>query len=201
MKRTSKSTEVQWLQWIEVQKTFTKTWRHGDFKRALAQINEFLASDPPSDLWREALGYRAWVYRDLKDSEAAEQDLRAALALAENEAGYVTCEILDSLGFICHRHGKLEEAEAWYLKALRTAAADPRAAGGSLLLRLLELRGQKGFNKRERSLVEKVIRQSWHLLRMDGEPDLSDLTSTAQKLIEATAGSFSADRPPAPKAF
>ncbi len=70
-----------------------------------------------------------------------------------------------------------------------------------MLVHLLKLRGEKGLNEEEGRLAEKVVKQSWHLLGVEGEPDLADLQATAKKLIEAQGRPFSADRPPSPKAF
>ncbi|HEX9945032.1 MAG TPA: hypothetical protein VGG03_23735 [Thermoanaerobaculia bacterium] len=194
------SSDTEWLQWIEIQKAVNKKWMRGALPSAVAEMDQFLAGDPSLDLRREALAFRAWLQRDIGDLKAAKSDLLAALALAE-KSDFVRCELEESIGFICLQEGDVQEAENWYLIALRTAAADPRVAGGNLVWQFLKLRGERGVSEEERRLLEKVVRQSWALLRVGGEPDLRDLASTSQKLIEARKGPFSAERPPSPKAF
>lgn len=194
------STENEWLAWIEEQKVATRAWLQSDLPGAIETIDRFLATNPPLDLRRQAIGFRGSLHQEQGDLAAAKSDFLAAQALAER-ADFERCTLEESAGDVSHQLGDIAEAERWYLEALRTAAADPRISGGGVLVHLLKLRGEKGLNEEEGRLAEKVVKQSWHLLGVEGEPDLADLQATAKKLIEAQGRPFSADRPPSPKAF
>jgi len=198
---TDTSTDSEWLEWIELQKSVVKTgFAQGDVPEAIEMLDRYLAESRPDDLKREALAFRADLCSTEGDLEAAKADFLSALNLAA-EQDHVRFELEDSLVRISVEQGDSEEADKWFRAALRTAAADPRVAGGGLLLRLLSFRGKDGLTDEEHGLVAQIVRQSWHLLRVEGEPDLEDLEGTARKLIEAQRGPFSADRPPAPKTY
>lgn len=198
---TDSSTDSEWIEWIELQKSVVKTgFAQGDVPAAIKMLDQYLAGSRPDDLKREALAFRADLFSTEGDLEAAKTDFLSALNLA-TERDHVRFELEDSVAGISVEQGDSEEADKWFGAALRTAAADPRVAGGGLLLRLLRFRGEDGLTDEEHALFEQVVRQSWHLLRVEGEPDLEDLEGTAKKLIEAQRGPFSADRPPTPKAY
>lgn len=194
------ATDQEWLQWIEVQNVANRAWMQVGASAAIAELDRFLASDPPHDLRREAISFRGRIHEDRKDLEAAKADFSSALAIAEEHA-LERYPIEISLAGVCRRSGNLDEAEEWYSTALRTAAADPKTSGAGTLLWLLRLRGERGLTDGERRLARKVVHQAWSLLRVDGEPDLGDLEATCKKLIEAQRGPFSAERPPAPKVY
>ena len=196
-----RASDSEWLQWIEVQKAATRAWiGSGDLSGAIAILDRFLTSDPPLDLRRDAIAFRGSLHQEEKDLRAATLDYLNALAIAE-EQGLEHYSLETSLAEVCAQSGDRQGAERWCWAALKTAAADPRESGAGALLRLLGLRGKQGLRPEERPLVEKVVRQSWHLLRVEGQPDLEDLGATARKLIEAQKGPFSAERPPIPRAF
>jgi tetratricopeptide (TPR) repeat protein len=195
------ATDSEWLQWIEVQKSATQTWLLSeDLETAITTLDQFLAFACSMDLQRDAIAFRGSLRKEQGDLEKAKSDFSTALAIAE-EYGLETSSLEISLAGIFRLEGALLEAEEWSLRALRTAAADPKIAAGGVLLRFLRLRGEKGLSEDERQLVEKVVRQSWHLLRVEGEPALENLQGTAQKLIEAQGRPSSAEHPPSPKAF
>lgn len=191
---SERASDGDWLLWIEVQKRATDEWSTGGIPAAVGIVDGFLSSQLPRDLKREALAFRAMLYEEQGDLTSAKADFLSAVALADE--GHVRCELEDSLGLISQRLGELEDAGRWFSSALRTAASDPRVAGGGPLLRLLKVRSEKELTEEEQRLAERVIRQTWRLLRIEGEPDLGDLEGTAQKLIEAQGGPFSAERPP-----
>ena len=194
------ASESEWLHWIEIQKSATQIWLQGRGSAAILELDRFLASDPPYDLRRDAIAFRGCIHEDEKNMTAAKADFLSALAIAE-EHDLERYSIEVSLAGLCGSSGDLKEAEEWYLKALRTAASDPKTSGAGTLLHLLRLRGELGLTEEERRLVKIVVHQAWSLLRVEGEPDLSDLEGTARKLIIAQRGPFSAERPPAPRAY
>jgi tetratricopeptide (TPR) repeat protein len=196
-----KASDTEWLQWIEIQKAATEKGLVGeDLPSAIEMLDRYLAGDLPHDLRREAVAFRATLYQEQGNLAAAKSNFLSALELAV-ELDHVRFELEDSLAEISKKLGDTEEADKWYVASLRTAAADPRVAGGGFLLRLLKFRGERGLNNEEQKLVRKVVHQSWHLLRVEGEPDLSDLVGTARKLRKAQLGPFSAERPLTPKAY
>jgi hypothetical protein len=194
------ASDDEWLQWIEVQKTANEIWMRKGASAAVAVLDRFLASDPRYDLRRDAIAFRGCIHEDEGDLSAAAADLLSALALAQ-EFGLERYSIETSLAAVSLRRGDLEAAEGWCVKALRTAASDPKTSGAGALLRLLRLRGPRGLKAEERALVTKVVHQAWSLLRVEGEPDLTDLEGACKTLIEAQKGPFSAERPPAPTPY
>jgi hypothetical protein len=194
-----RSTSTEWLQWVEIQKAATRVWlQEDDPTSAIAAITQYLASEPPQVLRCEAIAFRGTICRESDELLHAKSDFLSALELAE-EQNHVRFELEDTIGALSVELGDLKEADRWYSAALQTAAANPRVAGGGLLLRFLELRGEQGFTVEEQQIVEKVVKQSWHLLRVEGEPDLDDLAGAARKLLKAQQGPFSAERPLTPK--
>jgi hypothetical protein len=183
--------------WTEVQKA---ALREESVANGIAVVDDYLRAEPPLDLKRQALGFRGSLNEERGDLAAAKADFLAARELAE-KADFERYTLEGSAAAVSQRLGQTAEAEHWCLEALKTAAADPTTSGASALLRLLGLRGDRGLREDEEPLVERVIYQASHLLRVEGEPDLEDLEGTAKKLIEAQRGPFSADRPPTPKAY
>lgn len=178
------STEEERRRWIEAQKKATETWISGDMNGALELVSQYLAGVQLSDQRRQAIAFRGDLYEDAGDLEAAKNDFGLAHDLSE-APDYERYTLEIALGSVAKKMGDLEAAESWYLKALETAAVDLTTSGGTALRCLLKLRGGLSLSDDERSLVEKVVRQSWHLLRVEGEPDLVDLEGTAGKLIAA----------------
>jgi len=184
-------------EWTEVQKAALREKSVADGVRV---IDDYLRATPSVAFKRQALGFRGSLHEEHGDLAAARADFLAARELAE-EADFERYTLEGSAAAVSQQLGQLDEAEQWCLEALKTAAADPTTSGASALLRLLGLRGQRGLRNEEQPLIERVVYQAWHLLRVEGEPDLEDLEGTARKLIDAQRGPFSADRPPAPKAY
>lgn len=194
------STEEERRRWIEVQKKATEAWISGDIDGALELVSQYLAGVQPPDQRRQAIAFRGDLYEENGDLEAAKNDFGLAHDLSE-APDYERYTLEIALGSVAKKMGHLEAAESWYLKALETAAVDFTTSGGTALRCLLELRGGLSLSDDERRLVEKVVRQSWHLLRVEGEPNLEDLEGTARKLIAAQDRPFSAERPPSPRSF
>jgi tetratricopeptide (TPR) repeat protein len=193
--------DEEWLRWIAVQKAVCRIWlEQGNGAAAIAELDRFVASNPPQDLRREAVAFRGSIHEDQDDRDAARADFLSALAIAD-AYGFERYSIEISLAGISRRTGDLAQLEMWYLRALRSAANDPTISGAGTLLKLLRFRGEKGLTEEELLLVKKVVYQAWSLLRVEGEPDLSDLEGAAMRLMKAGKGPFSANRPPAPRAY
>jgi tetratricopeptide (TPR) repeat protein len=192
------ATDSEWVEWVELQKLVLKTGlEQRDVSAAIEMLNHYLAERLPEDLRREALAFRATLFEEEGQLGSAKSDFLSALELAP-QPDYVRFELEDSLAHISEKQGSYQEANKWFGAALDTAARDPRVAGGAFILRMLRFRSNQGFTDEEHRLIRQVIQQSWHLLRVEGDPDLEDLEGTARKLIEAQSIPFSADRPPAP---
>lgn len=188
-----------WQAWIEVQKAATLAGLiDDDLSAAIALLNKYLEGGVPTAIQREAIAYRGTLLQEYGELERAKDDFVAAWRLAEE--GYIRFELENTLAEISSKLGDATEADKWYSAALGTGAADPRVAGGGFLLRFLHFRGERGLSGGERQLAEKMVHQGWHLLRVEGALDLSDLKGAARQLVEAQQKQFSADRPPAPQA-
>jgi len=192
--------KVRWAEWFELQRSATQVWFDGSLAQAIEMLDEFVASEPPQAIKRQAIGYRGSLHNEAGDLHLAKADYLAAWELSE-EQDFERYTLEESSAAISERLGRSAEAEWWCRKALQTAAADPKTSGSGCLLRLLKLRGRKGLSDEEHHLAKKVVYQAWHLLRVEGQPDLTDLEATCRKLIEAQRGPFSAERPPTPKAY
>lgn len=193
-------TEEQWTAWFDLQRIATHVWFEGDLPQAIAMLDEFVASRPPSPIERQAVGFRGSLHEEAGDLQAAKEDFLTALELSEDR-DFERYTLEESVAVISERLGDGVEAERWCMRALMTAAADPKTSGAGSLLRLLRLRGEQRLSSEEHQLAKKVVYQAWSLLRVEGEPDLSDLGATAKRLLKAQRGPFSADRPPTPKAY
>jgi hypothetical protein len=194
---TSKATDVQWKDWFDLQSAAAQAWFKGGLETAIAMLDEFVNSEPPRVVKRQALGFRGSLHEENGEFQAAKSDFLAARELSE-QPDFERYTLEESIAALCERLGSEEDIEFWILQALATAAADPRVSGGGALLRLLKHRGSLGFTDEEMRLVEKVVYQGWILLRVEGEPDLKHLVRTAKRLVRAHRGPFSADRPPTP---
>lgn len=197
---TPEPSEKQWAAWFDLQKIATHVWLEGDLPRAIAMLDEFVGTHPPKPVERQAIGFRGSLYEEAGDLEAAKADFLTAVALSE-EADFERYTLEESLAAASERLGDDAEAERWCLSALRTAAEDPKTSGAGSLLRLVRLRDEQPLTSEERHMVKKVVYQGWSLLRVEGKPDLEDLTATAKKLLRAQRGPFSPERPPMPQAY
>lgn len=179
-----RSTEEEERRWIDAQTMALNAWTSGDLAGAIELVGRYLAGNPPFDLRRRAIAFRGDLHEDSGDLDAAKSDFNLALDLSK-EPDYERYTLELALGAVAKKLGNLEEADSWYRSALETASLDPTTSGGTALRSLLELRGGNEFSEEERQLVAKVIQQSWHLLQMEGEPNLADLQGTAWKLTLA----------------
>ena len=180
----AQSNDGKWREWIEVQKAATRVWAEDDLEEAISIVNRFLAADPPVDLERQAIGFRGSLHQERGDLESARTDFLAARALSEGP-DFERCTLEQSAGVTSQQLGDRLEAEKWFLEALKTAVAEPRAGGGGVVLNLLDAKGEGNLTAEERALCEGVIRGSWQSLSLEGEPELKDLAAGARKLLQA----------------
>jgi len=177
------SSDQAWSDWIEVQKRALRSLNESDTAAATAAVESYLERVEFDDLRSDALAFRASIHEQQGDSRKALEDLRAAHELARDSYQRYSLEL--SLGRLFEDLDRSQEALQWYFRALETATDHGSTAAGTALLRVLKIRGEKDLSPDERRLAEKSAKESWHLLRMKGEPDLQHLEKTALLLIEA----------------
>lgn len=196
--KNASATEEQWVAWFDLQQAATQTWFSGALPRAIKMLDEFLLTRPSLPIERQAIGFRGSLHEESGDLQLAREDFRAAVELCERP-DFERYTLEESLAALSERLEDYIEAERWSLRALKTAAADPKTSGAGSLLQLLRLRSGQQLSRKERQIVKKVVHQAWSLLRVEGDPDFADLAATAGKLLNAQQGPFSGDHPPMPK--
>ena len=153
-----------------------------DYQAALSVMNDFLSQNMDSEQRSEALGFRADLKEEVGQYKEAAKDYLAALSLSQAES-YAQYTIELSLGSISEKLGIRDEALSWYQKALLTCAKGVGIAGGAALKIFLELKGENRITEEEKALCNQVVEKSWALLRIPGEPDLSNLKAVSETLI------------------
>lgn len=172
------------MSWVAVQKSVVQTWMEQGPAKAIAGLESELDLSRSVEVRREALAFRASLFDDLGDVGKAEEDFLAAYDLAcLHRLEKYSIEI--SLAALFKRNQAKNKAEEWYLKALRTASSDPNISGAGILRKLMKLRNDSSFKGAEKELVETVVKQSWTLLGLQGEPDLDRLSRSIHRLLEA----------------
>lgn len=152
------------------------------YKEAITLLSNLLPSIKDNGLKTETIAFRADIYEEMGDKDAAKKGWLHALSLikAENYAKYV---LEMQMGVIHEKENNKEEALSWYLKALSTGIKS-NISGGWGLSKFVSLKGEDKLTKEERELCEKAVLTSWKVLSSPGEPDLKNLLQTAQFLIK-----------------
>ncbi|MEM9293023.1 MAG: hypothetical protein AAGD01_15185 [Acidobacteriota bacterium] len=150
----------------------------------MSEIDTFLSHRPRSDLYLEAIAYRASLFEQTGDLRRARQDFLAAHELSRPDS-YSRYTLELSLGDLAERVGKEEEARGYYIQALRTVEADSKTSGATTILRLLQLKSFQDLSASEHALVRREIEQSWQLFDLAGEPDLIKIEDVLKTLLEA----------------
>lgn len=173
--------DSEWLEWVEIQKEAIRVSVERGHGAALEVLGAFPSGSRSLAIERQALCLRADLLARAGDPRAA---LRAFMGAHERTRGkdFERYTIELSLGRTSSEIGEFAEAEVWYVRALETAAADPRTCGISALKALTTLRGSFALSDEERPTVERVIAQSWALHRLPGKPDLFDLSESARAI-------------------
>jgi tetratricopeptide (TPR) repeat protein len=161
--------------WEKAQGRITKAWSRGDYEAALSELDALL-QEPAFRTRDQALLYSGLIKEDRGDLAGAMKDWEEALNHTEG-ASYSRYVSQRHLGAAYEKVGPREEAMRWYREALRTCAENGEFAGGVALQSYLELnRGM--ISRDDLVVVEAVVRQSWEVLDLPGEPDLGDLATT-----------------------
>lgn len=185
----SETMDTEFLAWVEAQKTATKAWfADGAPQEAVQTISRFLDRELSVDIRREAFAFRAMILQDVGSLTEAKGDFLTAWKLA-SEANYIRFELESSLAEVCVAAGEREQADRWYLAALRTAENDLRAVSAGVILRFLRFRGDTGLDGTERTLLRRLLRMSWKFLSLPGTPDLEALEDVAKEILRAESSS------------
>ncbi len=183
MNRTN-STDAEFSRWTLVQLKAVELSRTSGLDAAIGEVNSFLAESPPIDLVRQALGFRGDLRSEQDELQAAREDYLVARSLSE-EVDFERFTLDLALGGVSEQLKDMREAERWFLEAMKSAAEDASTCGVAALERLQRLRNSLELSLEERLLAERVVSQGWRLLRLPGDPDLSDLWASAQRVKEA----------------
>lgn len=158
--------------------------KNKEYPEAISIMDGILSHDLNSELRSEALSFRASISEEQGDFQNAKQTLLEARSFSE-EGGYGRYTIELGLGGVSEQLGLMDEATSWYYNALLTCARGVNTSGGTALKHFLKLKNEDRLTGQERVLCAQVVEKSWKLLRLDGEPDLSNLRMTAEALIQA----------------
>ncbi|MEP7012084.1 MAG: hypothetical protein ABJC13_17300, partial [Acidobacteriota bacterium] len=138
----------------------------------------------PLDLERQAIGFRGDLRREQNELQGAREDFLLARSLSE-EINFERFTLDLAIGVVSEQLGDTVEAERWFLSALKSAAEVPTTCGVSALEHLTLIRNSFDLRLEERTLAERVVAQGWQVLRLPGDPDLSDLWTAARQVLQA----------------
>lgn len=173
-----------WEEWTSVQLKSLQLSENKQYSEAVNLIEQFLAGQISPELRSEAIAFRALMREEDGDLDAAKEDLLAAHSLSLPGSYPKYCIEL-TLARLYESSGEKERSAEWHVKALETVVDDPMTSGATAILGLLRLKPFGSLNERELILCERVARQAWQLFSLPGEPNIEDLVSTANKLMEA----------------
>jgi hypothetical protein len=170
--------------WAAVQEQAYSAAQNEDWDRALCVLEGFERFCEDSRLRCSARAFRGDLQELRGDLNAALDDYLAAHAMAE-ELSFERCTLEEAIAALFLRQGQQPEADAWYLRALTTASRTTGVCGISVLKALTRLRGSFSLSAHEQNLAEQVVKQSWKLRELPGEPNLTDLFQSAQTIDRA----------------
>jgi tetratricopeptide (TPR) repeat protein len=172
----------------ELKKAFILKMK-GDCDAALSMLSSRLLVEEYPDLKRGTYQLMATLKEDLGRLDEAIADLLSSYSLIPpapiGAATFAKSTIEVSIGKICEKQSKIYEAINWYKKALKTISDGEGTSGGLDLKCFITIVGEENLSDDERLLCSNVVSKSWKLLRIEEEPDLSNLLKAAEKLIQA----------------
>jgi tetratricopeptide (TPR) repeat protein len=170
--------------WLNTQRSAFQAKLAGRLPDAIDILSRFISDHVDSPVINEALALRSLIYEDLGDLDRARDDLIRALALTAYPS-YLRFTLQLSLAVLDEQAGSNMDAIAGYLRSLETALDEGKTSVGTALRRLLALRPVEHLAHAERDLIGRAVQQSWTILGLPGNPDLSDLKKAADVLVEA----------------
>jgi len=177
--------DTTWLEWIEIQKQALKAQREGDLEQASKMVRSFLQRPDIEELRCEALDLLAQFKEERGEFEEAKNLLAQAVAHAP-EGSYKRYAFQLALAGAHEAMSDIEGAMKHYRQALETASQDDTTSAGAALQNFVRLRGEDRLSADDRELIGRCIRQAWRLLKLEGEPELEDLTRAAKSMIRGT---------------
>ena len=153
------------------------------YEEAIILLNNLIPTIKDLGLKSEAISFRSMIYEEIGDYESAKNDILNALSLIKKE-NYPKYALEIGMGIIYEKENNKKEALKWYHKSL-TTGIKANISGSWGLNVFLKTRGEDNLSNEERSLCEDVIRKSWEILNLPGEPDLTDLAENAGILLKA----------------
>lgn len=177
--------EAEWKSWHEVQKQAVRLAMTGNFLEAISLLNDFALRVHDRAVRASALSFRGDLHRDAGKPEAAKADYAAVLSLGTaNSYERYTLEV--AIAAVTQSLGQAEEAAEWYRSALTTALNETDQTGATAIRGLTSMNRQ--LDPKAEDLCKRVARKGWAAAGLPGEPDLSRLSETAEKIIRAPAG-------------
>ena len=176
--------EQSLTEWDEVQGQVASRMSRRQLLTAAQLLTDYLARAENQRTRSEALAFLGSVLEEQGDLEGAIKAILEAHVIASNiDYHRYTLEL--TLGRLFRLNKEPTEALSWYWRALQTAAQDPITSGAAALKSYLQLKGETGLDSEEQLLARRIITQAWTLLGLSGQPDLANLTATADILLMA----------------
>ncbi len=169
--------------WLDTQRLAFKAKFAGRLREALDALTQFIFQHRGSPLVADALLLRSSVYEDLRDFTRVREDLVSALAIAV-EPTYLRFTVQLSLAVLDEQSGDKAAAREGYLRCLDIALREGKTSVGTPLQRLLAFGPDAAFTTEEQDLIKSAVLSSWSVLKLPGEPDLHQLSKTAEVLAE-----------------
>ncbi len=160
--------------------------RSEKYDEAILLLTNLFPTIRDPGLKSETIAYRANVYEKMGDFASAKKDLLYALSLIERE-NYPKYVLEMEIGIIHEKEYNKEEALSWYSRALSTCVKTGNTSGDWAVRKFVNLKGENNLTKEERALCEEVVRASWKVLNLSGEPDLDNLIKTADYLTSVAS--------------
>ena len=171
------------MDWLTTEENVVTLWREGRYPDAIQVLDRFLSARPAEDEISLALAYRGESHDRLGQLESARADLMRAKSLT-SFGTYSSYALSLKLGGLCEAMEALADARQHYVEALQVILSALDLSGGTALACLLRLSGSRPLSDQETQLVEAVVRKSWAVLAIPGEPEVTDLVKAAAILQE-----------------
>jgi tetratricopeptide (TPR) repeat protein len=168
-------------QFNESQQRITSAWHSGNLQDAFAEIDRML-EEGTTEMKGTGLFYRAMIAESQGHWEQVKEDSLNALQYA-NPGTFLRYQLEHMSGAYYHRLAITEDAVRWYQEALETCDAGSDFSGHKTLAAFMRLRGEN-ISPSDEVLVAAVAKKSWRVLDLPGEPDLTDIRGTIQRLCE-----------------
>lgn len=168
-------------EWDQAEREIVRAWTTGAVAEALQQIESVLGQGDEEQRGR-ALMYRGSIKEESANWDAAKGDFIQAVGLFRpGSYPRYTAEL--SVGHSYEKAGEKQQAVQWYRAALLTCTqADELFSGATATKALLAL--EPVLAPKDMELARAATVRSWQVLNLAGEPDLDDLGSATETLMQ-----------------